>query len=359
MVTLLWIGFSQSLFLAILMFNKKDNSLPDKVLSGFLTLLAIEFLTCGIDYFVYNEPLLSSSFLLFNPALYIYIKTLTRSNFRLRPVQLLHLLPFAGFELSAYLLYEPLALETYFVYNEQLLFRILFGIANVVSWLVYNPLSLILVHRHRMHLRNEKSTIGTNENLGWILLVSIFYVVFCILSVVFALLIFTHTIHPLSPHFFNYSVLLLLIYIFGFYGLHQQSLPLGLLNQKQPIPYQHSKLTEGVKTQIADKIMKYVESQQPWLQPDFNMNALSAAIEVPNYQLTEVLNTHLGFNFFQFVNTYRVEAVKKMLTDPKNNYSIEAIGYECGFASKSAFYSVFKKMTRMTPVEYRALHFKT
>lgn len=359
MITLIWIGFSQSLFVAILMFTKKESSLPDKVLSGFLTLLSIEFLTCGVDYFAYNEPLLSSSFLLFNPALYIYINSLTRSNFKLHPWQLLHLLPFIGFEITAYLLHEPLALETYFFSDKQLLFRILFGIANVVSWLVYNPLSLILVHRHRMHLRNEKSTIGTNENLSWILFVSIFYVVFCILSVVFALLIFTHTIHPLSPHFFNYSMLLVLIYVFGFYGLRQQTLSFELLNQRPATPYLHSTLTEDLKLAIAAKIKQYTEQEKPWLHSDFNMDALSAAVSIPKYQLTEVLNSHMGFNFFQYINMYRVEAVKEMLSDPKNNYSIEAIGYECGFASKSAFYSVFKKMTQTTPVEYRALHFKT
>ncbi|HEY6915810.1 MAG TPA: helix-turn-helix domain-containing protein, partial [Paludibacter sp.] len=64
-------------------------------------------------------------------------------------------------------------------------------------------------------------------------------------------------------------------------------------------------------------------------------------LKIPKYQITEVLNTELGNNFFQFVNHYRVEAVKMMLSDPKNKYSIEAIGYECGFSSKSSFYTVF------------------
>jgi len=80
---------------------------------------------------------------------------------------------------------------------------------------------------------------------------------------------------------------------------------------------------------------------------------LSAALKVPKYQLTEVLNTEIGQNFFQFINTYRVEAVKKMLINPKNHFSIEAIGYECGFASKSAFYTVFKSLTGQTPVAFR------
>lgn len=358
MITLIWIGFSQSLFIAILMFNKKDSSLPDKVLSGLLTLLAIEFLTCGIDYIAWNKPLLSSSFLLFNPALYIYISALTKSSFKLHPLQLLHLLPFVGFELSAYILHEPLALASYFEKNEQLLFRVFFGSANIISWLVYHPLSLRLVHRHRMHLHNEKSTISSNENLGWVLFISIFYSIYCIVAVSIALLIFTNTIHPLSPHFFNYSALLLMIYVMGFYGLRQLKIPDEILNQRTAIPYQYSNLTEATKMAIAAKVKNYLDKEKPWLHSDFNMDALSAAVAIPKYQLTEVLNTLMGNNFFQLINSYRVEAVKTMLSDPKNNFSIEAIGYECGFASKSAFYSVFKKITRMTPIEYRQLNLK-
>jgi len=66
MSTIAWIGFCQSLFAAILMFNKKESSLSDKVLSGWLSLLAIDFLICGLDYEIFGQALLSSSFLLFS-----------------------------------------------------------------------------------------------------------------------------------------------------------------------------------------------------------------------------------------------------------------------------------------------------
>jgi AraC-like DNA-binding protein len=59
-------------------------------------------------------------------------------------------------------------------------------------------------------------------------------------------------------------------------------------------------------------------------------------------------------NFYQFVNEYRVEAVKKMLANPRRkNISIEAIGFDCGFNSKSTFFSVFKSITGMTPAQFK------
>ncbi len=80
---------------------------------------------------------------------------------------------------------------------------------------------------------------------------------------------------------------------------------------------------------------------------------MSEKLNIPKHHLTEVLNNTLGKNFFQFVNEYRVAAVKKQLDKPNNLYSIEAIGYECGFNSKSTFFSVFKTLTGQTPKNYR------
>jgi AraC-like DNA-binding protein len=79
---------------------------------------------------------------------------------------------------------------------------------------------------------------------------------------------------------------------------------------------------------------------------------LSNALGIPKYLLTEVLNVAMGKNFFRLVNEYRVEAVKKMLMK-KKEYSIEAIGYECGFNSKSSFFTVFKNITGLTPLQYK------
>ena len=55
-------------------------------------------------------------------------------------------------------------------------------------------------------------------------------------------------------------------------------------------------------------------------------------------------------NFVSFVNSYRIAEAKKLLLDPnKYNLTIEAIGNESGFKSKSAFNGAFKKITGMTP----------
>ncbi|MGC9366431.1 MAG: helix-turn-helix domain-containing protein [bacterium] len=67
-----------------------------------------------------------------------------------------------------------------------------------------------------------------------------------------------------------------------------------------------------------------------------------------------MINESLQQNFFNFVNSYRIEEVKKMLVDEVNSdRTILEIMYECGFNSKSSFNSVFKKQTGLTPSQYR------
>jgi len=353
MNTLAWIGFCQGLFAALLMFTKKDSSLPDKILSGWLTLLAIEFLTCGLDHEVFGEPLLSSSFLLFNPAMFVYVSSLTRPEFRLKWWQLLHLVPFVVFEIVAYSIREPFSMDNFFSKDDNFAFRMSFAVANILSWLMYNPWSLVYVHKHRMHLRNEQSNIGTNENLGWVLSVAVFYFVYCAFAFIITVVVYIGEVQPLLPHIYNYAVLLFVVFVLSFYGLRQQVLPKESLASAQSPAYKNSLLSDENKEKIKIKILHFFEDETVYLNPDLTMDALSKALKTPKYQLTEVLNTVIGKNFFQFVNAYRVEAVKKMLADPKNNYSIEAIGYECGFSSKSSFYKEFKRITGMTPIDFR------
>ena len=353
MNTIAWIGFCQGLFAAILMFTKKNSSLPDRILSGWLILLSVDFLACALNYEIFKHPLLISSFLLFNPALYLYVSSLTRPKFGLRWIHLLHLVPFVFFGIYTYVIKEPFLLDAFFVKDDFYLFRLFFGVANIISWAVYNPLSLILVHGHRMHLKNELSNIDRNDNLGWVLAVAIFYVVYCILAVLISVTALVAGFNPLTPHIYNYSTLLVFIYIMSFYGLRQKAVSSRLLIAEQSIPYKNSNLSPETKLAIKQKVVNYFEAEKAYLNPALSMSVLSAALKIPKYQITEVLNTEIGNNFFQFVNHYRVEAVKEMLSDPKNKYSIEAIGYDCGFASKSSFYTVFKSLTGETPVSYR------
>lgn len=340
MNVLVWIGFCQALFAAILMFAKKERTVSDKVLSAWMMLLSVEFLTCGIDYQVFQRPLLSGSHLLFNAALYLYVRSLTEAGFSLKYVQLFHLVPFVLFEVLAYI-------------NDNDLFRLSFTIINLISWLVYSVLSISMIHKYRTNLLNETSNIQRNENIRWLLSVTLFYMVYCILEFMLSSFLIIRGYHSMAPHIFNYSMLLVLVYMLSFYGLLQKNIPEQWLVTKKSRQYKKPLLSDGDRKDLGEKVLAYFDKHKAYLNPDLSMEVLSSDLNVPKHQLTEVLNIGLGKNFFHLVNAYRVEAVKKMLADPGNIYSIEAIGYECGFSNKSSFYKVFKETVGKTPAEYR------
>ncbi|TCI92279.1 helix-turn-helix domain-containing protein [Tenacibaculum sp. M341] len=73
----------------------------------------------------------------------------------------------------------------------------------------------------------------------------------------------------------------------------------------------------------------------------------------PNY-FSQIINSKTGNNFTTYINQYRVEDVKSFIKDEQfDNYSLLAIGLECGFSSKSSFHNTFKKFTGMTPNAYK------
>jgi AraC-like DNA-binding protein len=353
METIAWIGFSQGLFAAILIMTKKERSVSDRLLVAWLSLLSIEFLSCAIDYRYFGYPLLTSSFILFNPAFYLYVKSLVNVNYKLKWVHLLHLVPFIFFEILTYILHEPYSLGNFFILDSTLWFRSFFSIASVVSWVAYNYATANSILKHRSTLVNEFSNIESYKKVGWLLFVVVFYNLYCLTLVLVSIISILRIGIPLIP-LYNYSALLIMVYILGFYGLKQQviykeSQRTLFLEER----YSKSQLSVDKKARIKSRIIKYFETEKPYLNPELSMDFLSESLKIPKHHLTEVLNVEIGKNFFQFVNEYRVEAVKVQLMDSRNLYSIEAIGYDCGFSSKSSFFTVFKKLTGKTPQEYR------
>lgn len=81
---------------------------------------------------------------------------------------------------------------------------------------------------------------------------------------------------------------------------------------------------------------------------------LAQVIGMKDKDLSEVLNSGFSRNFHDFVNYYRIEAVKRLLLDPEKQHLTNfAMAQEAGFHSKSTFFGLFKKNTGMTPGEFK------
>lgn len=358
METVIWVGFSIALFAAILTVTKKHLSVPDKLLSAWLFLLAIDYGNIGITYLSMDFTIIPSSFFLFNPAFYLYSRSLTDEKFRLKWLQLLHLVPYVFFELSNHYYELSFDIDVFFISDQNLWIRLLFSLSFIVSLVVYNALSISYVHKHRINLKNEFSNISQNQKLGWLLFVVISYNVYIYTATVLGVLGFFYNDFEAS-RLFNYSATLGLTFALGFYGIRQDEIYKRKLEKtdadKADERYKKSKLANDKKEEIRILILSYFKEKTPYFNPELSMLLLSEELNIPKHQLTEVLNTIIGKNFFRFVNEYRVEAVKQKLSDPANDkFSIEVIGYDCGFSSKSSFFSVFKNIAGQTPAQFKS-----
>ena len=108
---------------------------------------------------------------------------------------------------------------------------------------------------------------------------------------------------------------------------------------------------------VFNEIDNLVVNDQLFLDPTLSLESLSTSLGMGTSSLSKIMNANAGSNFPEYINRHRVEEAKKLLADDSfSPYTIVAIGLECGFNSKSTFYSAFKKFTGQTPTEYRKKH---
>ena len=123
---------------------------------------------------------------------------------------------------------------------------------------------------------------------------------------------------------------------------------------KQPPKYEFSSLCERDIARHKDNLINYLEQEKPYIDPDLQLQNLADHLDIPSYQLSQIINTELQQNFYELINSLRIAEAKHRLIDPaKQHITILAIAYDVGFNSKSTFNTAFKKYTKMTPSQYK------
>ncbi|MDT4895889.1 MAG: hypothetical protein QOH25_966 [Acidobacteriota bacterium] len=118
--------------------------------------------------------------------------------------------------------------------------------------------------------------------------------------------------------------------------------------------YEKSTLTKDRADRYVRRLVETMEKEKLYLDSELTLQKLAQRLSIHPHHLSQIINERLNQNFFDFINSYRVEEAKKRLIDPsEKHFSIIAIAGEVGFNSKSAFNSVFKKYVNMTPSEWR------
>ncbi|WP_271768486.1 helix-turn-helix domain-containing protein [Aquimarina algiphila] len=163
------------------------------------------------------------------------------------------------------------------------------------------------------------------------------------------------------------SFLWVLLSFLSWWVLYYGVFRLQLVVQKDEIhQYLVSKKTNSTKTKkkineikvskIISQLYEMMDEEELYKNPLLSRSDLSNRLETSERYLSQIINQELNKSVIQFVNEYRIEASKNLLQNPVfNKYSVEAIGMEAGFKSKSVFYSTFKTSEGVSPGAYRKL----
>jgi AraC-like DNA-binding protein len=149
-----------------------------------------------------------------------------------------------------------------------------------------------------------------------------------------------------------------LIYWLGHLGIYKY----GINEERKKIRktvYDHYSISEVLtgKNEHITALENYLKTERNFLNPNVSLDEIANQLNLSTGHLSKVINTELNISFKDYLNNLRVEEAKRYLNDPDfSNYTLVAIGLEAGFNSKSAFNASFKKITGLTPSQFRSQH---
>ncbi len=117
--------------------------------------------------------------------------------------------------------------------------------------------------------------------------------------------------------------------------------------------YAAIKIDGDKSDEIRERIIKYIECENPYLQTDFTLSEMAKNLNISSNIVSMVINSKLNCSFPEYINSLRVKTAIELLENvDKRNLTIEAISYECGFNNRTSFYKAFKKQTGKLPSDY-------
>ena len=347
-------GIGIAVFIEFLLISKKNKSTSDLVLTLWMFLILVHLFLLYIDITedVYNFPFLLGIELplplLQGVFLYLYTSYVTNQLPRDRRILILHFVPAAAmyiYLVSFFILPADQKIQVYRNHGAGYeLFNMLKSYAIICSGIAYVVWSVVLLKSHRANMRDQFSDLH-RVNLRWLQILT-----FGLGGIWILVIFFRNEVLVLAG-------IVIFVFLIGFFGVrHGQifapgQMPVTADEQKKKYP--KSGLTEETSRKLHQALKERMTEDELFKKSDLSINDLSSKLGVhPNY-LSQVINQEENKNFYDFVNTYRIEEFKRLMAAQKNQqFTLLALAYDCGFSSKSSFNRYFKKATGQTPSEY-------
>jgi AraC-like DNA-binding protein len=238
-------------------------------------------------------------------------------------------------------------------------------IALLVYGIGYAIAALLLLRRHREHVQALYSNLR-GVSLRWLLVLAVLNALVWIAALVgFAIRISgseaasaASAIVPIGST--------VTVFVLGYFQLGQGPIFAGQPDvvaepvidvapsstPPKPAPvYQRARLADDDAAAVEARIKSAMTERRLYQRAGLTLSELADEVAATPHEVSQVLSTRLGRNFYTFINEHRIEHVKLGLTT--SDRPVLDLAFEAGFQSKSTFNSAFRKATGMTPRELR------
>lgn len=337
------------LFSVFLLTVKSNKRLANQLFAIFILLTAFDFTGFFLSELLSAYPDLKilkiASSLLQMPAFYLFVLATCYSDFKLKRKHLIHILLFLGF-----LVFFKLNSVTDRAFKY-------FTIIGEIQYYFYIVLIFFTLKKHNaIYLENYSKENGIYK---WLFQITIFFFfahffvlaklgflyferdssllqnIYLVISTVALFSICWFVLKALySPQFFT--------------GIQSDLEPINTLTERNGLRPNH----KTVPDERTLRLTSYMEQYKPHLDDDLTLQKLAEKVDMPEKELSILINQQIGKHFFDFINEYRINDAKILLKE-QTNLTVLEILYQVGFSSKSSFYTAFKKENGCTPSDYR------
>lgn len=230
--------------------------------------------------------------------------------------------------------------------------------------IVFMVVLVWLIKRLKAYAANIKDRYSFIDpiELRWLTRSTWIYIFITILSLLGAI-IAQFQILPITAHAVCSAVgifMFFAIFYVSFHGIRQYNnidAASEIPDAGAPIKYKASTLSEPEQQLIFEKIVRLFEEKKIYQEPKLQLNDVANSLKVSSHILSQTINATTGKHFYDFVNSYRVRHLQKLLEDPaQQKFTILSLGFESGFNSKASLNRVFRQDTGLSPSEYSARH---
>lgn len=303
--------------------------------------------------------------LLIGPVIYFYTKSLLNTSFKISKKELLHFIPALLYLMYSLMIFitDKIILEEFYFYADGRDKDLAnwYQTAGVISMTFYLVLSL----RHYSTYRKlvfEKVSFANSILFQWIKNFIIAFLAIIVLRVL--LFVLNPEWGEFGSQFWHYivfSFVVLYISINGYANAVKMSF-LSDVNSESVNVFSEAenekevvqKSTNQKEIEVwKNKILILIKEDKIYENPKLTLANLAKQLETNSKTVSNVINSGFDMNFNDFINHYRIEAVKEKLNSGEHKTTtLLGIAFDAGFNSKATFNRAFKKSTSLSPKYY-------